>query len=273
MSFGYLHPQGLGFTTGDTIATQALLYSSGQVRYVDSENAQADDSGTGVDELRPWATLAYALANVTEGDIVVLGAAHEETMTADSVCAIDKVSVLGCASAGGEPTATLTFTTGSLHFSGNDVTVGNVKLVSAADLSAGYMLRVSGDRFLGRGILVEMGAGMINTFGINFGGATSKRIERCTMRSTAAVGAQLPLQGMYCNSTDCRIDIIDCVVDAGAAGFDYTGIEIDGSITKMLNIENLTQLRGADVIVGASCLGRIGVSSATGAARIAISGG
>jgi hypothetical protein len=270
MTFTYIYPQGLGYSTGDIIGTQGTLYSTGRVRFVDSANEQAANSGAGDDEMRPWATLAYAISSASDGDTILLGPEHAETITGNLVCSLNRVAVIGMGSSGGEPTAVLTMAAGSLRFSGDNATIANVKMVAAADLVASLMLGGTGVNFLARDLVLEMGADMANTFGLSLTTTTSKRIERVTIRSVAEVGDVLPLQGLYCGSSACRIDIIDCVIDNGSAGFSFTGMEFSSSSTKFLNIENLTQLRGADVIVGADTVGRIGVSSAGGSARVRV---
>jgi hypothetical protein len=57
------------------------------------------------------------------------------------------------------------------------------------------------------------------------------------------------------------------VFDGGSVGFDTYAFQGDQAVTRLVG-ENISLLRGADVLLASSTVGYVGVSTATGGARV-----
>lgn len=259
---------GIGGTTGDRLVSQRPLYTGATIRHLDNSVANASDTNSGVYENAPWATLNKAATTMTTGQILVVGPGHNETLTANTTFAQQKVCIVGSGSSAGIPTPTFSFdSAGKITMSGADPVIRGLRLQHSATSSGGTILAVSGDFASLRGLYVEMRS--------NAGSPIAAAIlitsaNRCRVESVHGVAIQAVATNSYKpyalieDQSAVKSEFYDVTIDAGQYGFSSEAIYVSGSATKQVVMENLTALRGADVGVNAAIVqGWIGYGSAT----------
>lgn len=257
----YIYPSGLGFSLGDTLVTGANLYSAGAIWYLDNSSANASDSNTGDDDFFPWSTLSHALSTAAAGDIVVVGAAHDETLAADLTCA-NRLTIVGAGSSGGNPTATFRVGAKFLTMSANYTELRNLKFVCTSTATSNVTL--SGNSVLAKGCRFEAGAGC--TAGALIVNGTIARIDSCTFVSTSTTTQ--PTYGLV-DSTTQVIRIDDSVFDAGTVGFATKAAKLN-TASKTAFVDNVSLLRGAEFDVASALTGYVIVGTSTANGRVTI---
>ncbi|MEY4931756.1 MAG: hypothetical protein RLZZ403_76, partial [Pseudomonadota bacterium] len=101
------YPNGIGGSTGDSLALAKPLMMSGSVWYVDSATGTDAAGSAGKDRSKPLATLATAVSNASDDDIIVFFDGHEETLTSAQTLG-KRLSLIGEGSDAGVPTVTFT---------------------------------------------------------------------------------------------------------------------------------------------------------------------
>jgi len=142
-------PNGLGESLGAALLVNSPLFVSGTIHHVDSTNAAASDgAGYGVSKNKPYATLAYAIAQASSGDTIVCHDGHTETFT--SAQAVTGMIIAGAGQTGGKPTVKLTMNAAAaaLFTTGDGSVLWNLWIeeqsqansVSAVNHTAGQLL-------------------------------------------------------------------------------------------------------------------------------------
>src|SRR5689334_19357234 len=90
-----IYPNGVGGSTGASLATAAPLYASGQVWYVSSTTGVDGASPAGLDRVKPLATLAQAYTNAAAGDFIVCLSGHVETLTSAQTIGKADIKLVG----------------------------------------------------------------------------------------------------------------------------------------------------------------------------------
>lgn len=142
-----------GYTAiGINIAT-AALNTTGNIRYVDSGNSNAvNNSGAGKSQNAPFATLDYAISQMTanNGDVIILMPGHAETIAAADGFDVDVagITILGMGRGTDMPEFTFTATASTVAIGAANVTIANVRfLAGVSAIVIGIAVEAGGDNF------------------------------------------------------------------------------------------------------------------------------
>lgn len=272
---------GLGETAGgDLLLGVKPIYSYNTVWYVDNSFPGATDgAGWGVGPERPCKTVGYAINTLitggVEGDIIVLGAGHDETVTAalnfttggNRAC-----SIVGVGTSAGKPAAKLRWNNaaGSL-FTVNRAVVHfrNIyfpeKMVDNASptLSITQPCQIVGCWF-------DCGIhdiGSVITYSVS--SATHvEHIVNTTFLCTAPTCVVRPLHAVTVTVRTVGEMYMDGVTfDGGTVNFSSYAYD-ETAFGSALKAFNVALLGGADVLLNATTTGFMHVSQSTGGARV-----
>lgn len=263
------YPNGIGATLGDSLVTTGPLYMSGDVWYVDSESGADGSSPAGLNREAPLATLAQAVSNAANGDIIVLLSTHDEAISS-TVIVNKSVTIVGEGSSGGNPTAKLTNDQGAASMilaTAASVRLRNIWIMENAQACSAARITSSGAQFEMTDCYVECG-GNDDAAAVLLNGARAT-FRGCTFISTAATVAAQPYGAVRDNATPLEdVTFVDCVFSDGAVGFsDHYALRFTNDATRLRG-ERVSLLLGADVDFTASSTGYFQVSSSSGGARV-----
>jgi len=213
-------PNGIAETLGDTLVTSSPLFITGDLHYVDSSNAAADDSaGYGESKSRPFATLAYAVSVASGGDIVVLLEGHSEQFATE----LDITQALTIVAAGetdGVPTVTLNNLAASgymLRLSASGCELRNIRFVQHPSASGipHVNIAASGCRIIG----CRFEAGEDNSaYCVTVNDSLVTCIKDCTFISVSDDPANQPTGGLLGPGLG-TLFLDNCVFDDGDVGY------------------------------------------------------
>lgn len=272
MSIQY-YPNGIGGTVGDSLDTCKPLQTSGNVWYVSSLIGTDAVSPAGQNREKPLATIAQAVTNASDDDIVVFLQGHTQTLTAVQVVN-KRLTFIGEGTVSGKPGVSFL----------NNQAAGTLLLLSAAGAElrnlyfppnvqacTGTRVAITGTDCVVSGCYFECGATDIgNALDL---AASRIRVERSTFISVAtSLTAQPKLAIAFPAAVNAVGSYLqDVVVSAGTVGFsNFAAIDLTAatSVTQV-KWQNLNLLLGADVAMGATTTGRVNVQLATGGSRVA----
>lgn len=271
-----IYTNGIGGTLGDTLTTCKPLYAKGNVWYVDYASGADGTSPAGRERGRPLKTLAYALANAGQGDIVVLLATHDETVTSALSISDNGLTLVGESSSASGPTATLR----------NGVTSANMLETSTANVSIRGVKFAAPTSATSYGTLVIQNPGCTIVdcvFEVNgnnnasavqlLSGATDVEFRDCTFTSTATSATDLPYPALKSTITTASMRMDDCVFDGGDYGFadassQNYAMDISSTTWASLRVNRVELTNGADISAFSTFVGSISVSSSDGSARV-----
>lgn len=274
---------GIGATSGATLALRKPVITTGRIWYVDSQTGNA--SYTGKDRSYPLTTIAAAVTAIgaSSDHVIVCLSGHTEEIAA-AITVGQRISIIGEGSSGGSPTVKLTLA----HATANMFTVtanycyfeniwfqsrgraaspgaatGNHINSATADFGIVKGCRFESDQY-SDGPTVSLGTG-----------ADGWRFEGCTWASVeTATGATLkPDSGFRTGGAITGLTLIDCTFDGGTVGYLTSGNEpwafdaSAGAVTPLI-VDGLALLRGADFKAHASSVGRINPATSTGHGRV-----
>lgn len=265
-----LYPNGAGGTLGDSWATCHPLYMSGAIWYVSSLIGTNAASPAGRNREKPLATLAQAITNASDNDVVVCLSGHVETLTAADTIS-KKLTIVGEGLSAGLPT--VVFTCG---WSGNlfSITAANVELrnlLIAASSVANASTKITCNQtdFVMDGCYVQCGP---NDAAANLtlaSGADRCRLRNTTFISTATSTAAQPESAIKTSAAIADLELDGLVLSAGTVGFsNYFALDASTAAVTRLRGLNVSLLLGADVNLHASTTGRLNVQSVSGGSRV-----
>lgn len=169
------------------------------VRYVDSSHSQASDSGNdGYNPAKPYATLDQACTDADDGDVIVVGPGHAESIIAagDVTISADNVTVMGVGRGASRPTLTVdTASTADLVVSGGGCRLINLNLVAGLD-GVDDLLSISGADCHILGCRLSGDATYQYDYAISATSSVDLRVEACEFFSeTPSAQAGISLTG------------------------------------------------------------------------------
>jgi hypothetical protein len=262
---------GIGETVGDSLATGAPLYLSGQVWYCDYVNGVDAVSPRGLTREQPLQTITQALTNCADGDVIVMLA-----MEVRSVRALinKKVTIIGVGNTLGIP--------GS-GFTQANATQGGVQVVSTSGVGTVFRnIRFASSTVATTGDKCEVNASDVRFIGCWFDGGANDgaamvslgaNAHRVTFRNTFFVGQGTSLAARPASVIDCANALEDirfdgCTVTNGQYGFSEPyAIEFSAAQTRFEFIAS-SLLLGADLKLNSSSTCIIQPGTMSGGARI-----
>lgn len=238
---------GLGETLGDQLATCRPLYSVGIVWFVNSNGGIDGASPVGRSREAPLATLAQAITNSSDNDIICLMSGHTETPTTGYTIA-KKLTIVGGGSAGGLPTVKFGANGAALTrftITATNVELRNIWFLASSVINANGIL-VSGALFRCKGCYFELTAN--DNYGLALAaGADSARVVNTKFISTATAVANQAHTAMRTNATVSDLELDGVAFSAGTVGFSNPyALDTGGNVLNRLKAENVSLLLGAD---------------------------
>lgn len=246
-----------GFSNGVTIRGLPISIAyPGKLLWVNnSNNVQgqgvkgSDSTGNG-SYTQPLGTLMGAVSRANDGDIIMLGMGHAETINSSTLWDINK-SVLVYGTGSGSLTPTLTYTTSTtstLRVSADGVAICNVRLVAnIAAVTSAVTLTTAKDFNL-TNVLAMDTSGVLNFVNIVDTGTTVNSCDGLTIENSMRVGLGA--------STNTTLVKLDCTADRVNISNNYIahsattagGLMIIGAsatATNLLVANNICNLVGA----------------------------
>jgi hypothetical protein len=272
MSVQY-YPNGIGgYPPGDFLDTCKPLQTSGNIWYVSSLVGIDAVAPAGLNREKPLATVAQAVTNAIDEDIIVFLPGHTQTLT--TVQALAKsLTLIGEGTISDKPAVSF-----AMNAAANSIfsaTVAGVEfrnLYFPQNLQANASPKVaftgSGTDGLVRGCYFDCGA--TDTGAAISIGASRSRIESTILISTATTRAAQPSLAIRATpGAYTGLVLKDVVVSAGTVGFsNFSAVDFSQAVVTRLRAEGLSLLLGADADFGSASTGRVNVQLATGGSRV-----
>lgn len=267
-------PNGIGATTGDSLALVKPLTVNGNVWYVDSVTGTDAASPAGKNRSKPLATLAQAQTNAANGDIVSILPTHTETLT--STLALSKdLTLVGEGSDSGNPTAQF-----NTNHATNDLfsitatglfQIRGLLFPEAAQTNTGNKISAIGATPLLRivGCRFEQGA-LDKGSACTIGHGGDFHLKSTTFVSTALTTAIQPTAAIDTfNGANINFVWDGVVLDGGTVGWaNPFAVDMTSSTTTNLIAESISLLNGSLMRVSEATLGYINIQTSTGGARV-----
>lgn len=265
------YPNGIGGTVGDSLDTCKPLQTSGNVWYVSSLIGTDAVSPAGQNREKPLATVAQAVTNAADEDIIVFLQGHTQTLLATQNVA-KRLTFIGEGTTGGKPGVSFTPGAAVALFS---VSVAAVEFrniyikESAVANTFSKIIYINATDGVIRGCYFECGA---NDQGAALTNSASSRmrVESSTFIATGTSTAAQPFTAFFVTGSITGMVLKDVVVSAGQYGYsNYAAIDCSaaGPLTQ-LRMEGLSLLLGADMVLPAAATGRVNIQTATGGSRV-----
>lgn len=266
------YPNGIGGSLGDSLVSQKPLLATGNVWFVSSLIGVDAASPAGQNREKPLATLAQAVTNAADNDIVVFLSGHTQALTA--VQALSKrLCLIGEGSTAGVPTVSFTLNAAGnpsmFTVSGGAVELRNIKIGSNAQANTAARIAVTGSEFRMRGCYVECN-GFDEGPALSMAtGADRALIENSTFISTATSLTDQPESAIKTLNALADIELRGLVLSGGACGFsNYYAFDGSAAAITRLKCESLSLLLGADFRLHASTTGWVSAPTCTGGSRL-----
>lgn len=265
------YTNGIGDSVGDQLATCKPLLSSGNIWFCDFVTGVDAASPAGQSREVPLKTLAQAVVNAADGDIVVL--LRSETI-ATSVVLSKRLTILGSGVSGALPAVQLIPNlVGSPMLS---VTVSFVELRNlliseclAANTTARIALSSAATDFTMVDCYVRCNG---NDEGPALSIAASMdrpRIVTTTFISTASSRTNLPESAVKTLGVLSDPYMSGVVFSGGAYGFsNYRAADFNAGAITRARFSSISLLLGADMRLNSASTGRVNVQTCTGASRV-----
>lgn len=265
-----LYPNGAGGSLGDTWATCKPLYVSGAIWYVQSTTGVDAASPAGRNREKPLATLAQAITNAADNDIIVCLSAHTETIVV-AVNVAKKLTIVGEGSVAGVPA--VTFICGAVgnlfNVNSPNVELRNLKIPTSSLANATTRIANNQTDFVMDGCYVECSGNDTAAALTLASGADRTRIRNTTFISTATSSAAQPESAIKVTDAVADLELDGLVLSAGTVGFsNYFALDASAAAVTRLRASGVSLLLGADVNLNTATTGRFNVQTSTGGSRI-----
>lgn len=264
-----LFPNGIGESLGDHLITGAPLQASGQVWFVSYVSGTDAASPRGLDREAPLKTLAQAIVNAADNDIVVL----LDTQTITGTVNISKrLAVIGSGLSGGIPVSGIQ---GNLA-AGNVLTIStsacelrNLRIKAHQQANATDRISVTASDFAMVGCYLECaGNDLADALSLD-SGADRAAIMNTTFISTATSVASRPVSALSNSAVLADVRLDGLTVSGGAVGFSGAyAVDFSAAAISRLKAQSVSLLLGADMKLNALTTGWVNVDISTGSARL-----
>lgn len=201
---------------GPDLVTLPNCYLSSQALFLDNSQSSANDSNAGTNPELPVRSLSHAISLLGDAGTLVVGASHNEAISAGLTLAVD-ATIIGCVAGAVMPRFVNNCTSGSMLSLTSRCRLSNL-LFPASSASGGtakVALSISPYSVVLRGCRFEQGAADVTGCLINT--AYSPRIEHCTFVATGA----LPSAGVLVGGAVDGVSVEDCVFDGGLPSYGW----------------------------------------------------
>lgn len=264
------YTDGIGESSGDSLAINPSLAMSGHVWYVKSGTGIDAASPAGRERKQPLATLSQAQANASDYDIICLMDGHTEILTAPLTIS-KRLTIVGGGLSSGKPTVKFQLNASNLNLfnvTGTQVWLRNIWFQAAAQSSNQPTIKVAGFGFRMTGCYMEL-SGNNPGGGVDLAsGGDNAHIDTTYFISTATAVALVPGPALTDSSGFTVLRMRGTTFDGGSVGFSNgLAAVLDGTVSH-LHGDDVRLLNGADMDFGQNVGGWMLVSQRTGGARI-----
>lgn len=261
-----VYPNGLGQLLGDPLVTEKPLVMAISPIWVSS--LIGNDSNAGFDANKPKATLASAVASLSDHGTIVLMDGHTETITARITVGHVGVQIVGAGKSNGKPTVKLTLDSaeeGMLNIDEVGCLLGNIWFTTAAQQATVPTVLVSGANTHIRDCYFE--CTKLDYLPVQVTDSSYPFILRdTTFVSTATAVADQPAFGVGLvsdGSSSGPVWLSGVVFDGGETGFGTAAL-IASDVLISARLEDVSCLRGARIFLVPLTTGYASVTSTSG---------
>lgn len=266
------YPNGVGGSApGDSLDLVRPLQTTGNIWYVSSAAGFDAASPAGQNREKPLSTLAQAITNAADDDIIVFLPGHTQTLTATQNIA-KRVVLMGEGVTAGKPSVSFKMNAAAtvmFNITSSQVELRNLYLPPNLQNNNQARIVAGGSEFLMRGCYIECGS--TDLAAALTLGSLRPRIESSVFISTTISAAGQPLCAVNASFNPISGCVMqDVVFSAGQYGFsNYAAVDLSAaSFSLQMRWENVSLLLGADVLLSAATTGRINIQTATGGSRV-----
>lgn len=267
MSSPAIYDNGLGGSTGASIALVAPFITSGVVWYVSSSTGVDAVSPQGQDRIKPLATLSQAYTNASAGDTICILSNHAETLT--SAITFAKAGLMVVSEGDGSNRARFTRNADINMF---DVTAAgnvfwNIYFPASTLTSTKSRLRTAAANSITRSCYFECGASDTGPAYETVTGAGSVVMRDTSFVSTATALTAQPHSGFKVTNAITDLELENVTFDGGSTGWsNQYAFNVAGAATR-LRAMNVDLLHDSDVTVVTGSTGFVTRRYKSGSAR------
>jgi hypothetical protein len=240
------------------------------VWYVQSTTGTDAASPAGRNREKPLATLAQAITNASDNDVVVLLGAHTETRVA-TITVSKKLAIVGEGSVAGVPSVTFicNFVGSLFTITAANVELRNIKIPTSSLANNTTRITCNQTDFVMDGCYVECSGNDTAAALTLASGADRARLRNTTFISTATLTSAQPESAVKVTAAIADLELDGLVLSAGTVGFSNY-FAFDGSAAAITRIRGngISLLLGADMKLNTSTVGRVNVETTTGGSRV-----
>lgn len=263
-----LHTNGVGGTSGSTLATVSPLYTSGEIWYLHSPSGSDAASPRGKERIRPLATLAQALTNAGNNDIIVAMSGHTETLAAITTIAETGLSIIGEGTGSSRPQFIRNVNDELFDITGAGVMLDNLYFPASTTATALGKVRCATAGCIFRNLYFEASTSDDGPQLEFITGAGQALVEGCTFISTAASPADQPATGIQITNAMSDLWMDQVILDGGSSGWANPYALVGTGAVTRLRCTNLDLLRDSDVTLATGTVGYVHVRTKSGSARV-----
>lgn len=267
---------GIGGLAGAELATVSPLQYSGEVWYVHSPTGSDAASPRGRERIRPLATLAQAITNAGNNDIIVLMSGHQESLASITTIAETGLRLIGEGSGSARPrlTSNMVVADEMLDVTGAGVIIDNIYFpATTGALGSLPRIRLGAAGCVVRNCYFECGTfeSAASSVAIELiTGANNCRIEDTVIASTSTLVTSQPTAAILVTNAVTDLTLRNLTLDGGASGwsnpFAFVGT---GAVTRLL-ATNLDLLNDSDLTLATGSSYQIHVRNKSGSARLVL---
>lgn len=264
------YPNGIGGTApGDSLDLARPLQTTGNVWYVSSLVGIDAATPAGQNREKPLATLAQAVTNALDDDIIVFLPGHTQTLVAVQVLA-KRLTLIGEGTTAGKPAVSFLINnaaSSAISMIATNCELRNIYFPPSVQLNTTERVVIGATDCVVKGCYFECGA-TDNAAALGIVSARP-RVEDTTFISTATLSTAQPKMAILGAAAIVDFVINNVTVSAGTVGFsNYAAIDVSGFAATRVKWQNMNLLLGSDVAMGAAATGRVNVQLATGGSRV-----
>lgn len=265
-----IYPNGVGGTSGATLATASPLYTSGSVWYVSSASGVDAGSISGNDRIKPLATLAQAYTNASAGDTIVCLSGHAETLTAAQTFAKADLKLIGEGSGSNRPRFTRDGDVNMFDVTAAGFICVNIYFPASTSVSSKSRLRTAAVCTQVRDCYFECGASDTGVAFETTTGASQITVRDTTFASVSLLTSAQPQSAFQVGAALTDLELENVTFSGGVSGWvgQYAFHAAAVAITRLRAV-NIDLLGDSDIgFLTTGTTGFITIRNTSGSARV-----
>jgi len=257
---------GAGGASGADLATVSPLIMSGSVVYLDSDTG--DDSYTGLERVKPVATLAQAITNSSNNGVISVFANHQETLTAKQTISLTGLSIVGEGTGSNRPKFTRNVDDELFDVTGAGLLLDNLYFVASGTSSTNGRVRIASADTEIYNCYFECGANDDGPSVEYITGAGQARIEETMFVSTASLVTAQPDSAIKVTNAMSDLRLKSVTLDGGDTGWAHPYAVNGAAAVTRLRALNVHLLNDSDVTLATGTVGYFHPGNTSGSARL-----